>query len=89
MFTGFGDSSLDFQLRCWLPSFEHSVSAASELRVAITRSLKDADIQIPFPQRDLHIRSNQTASDVQKPDAESTASSKSPTDEDSQDGSNA
>ncbi len=89
MFTGFGDSSLDFQLRCWLPSFEHSVSAASELRVAITRSLKDADIEIPFPQRDLHIRSNQTASNVQQLEAESTASSKSPTDEDSPDGSNA
>jgi small-conductance mechanosensitive channel len=54
-FLGFGASSLDFELRAWTgASF---VQVSSELRVGITAALKDAGIEIPFPQRDLHLRS--------------------------------
>ena len=52
----FGDSSLDFRLRCWV-RMEDWVSAASDMHVAINRELKTAGIRIPFPQRDLHVRS--------------------------------
>ena len=51
---GFGDSSLDFRLRCWTP-VEEWVDIASDLHVAINRELKAAGITIPFQQRDLHI----------------------------------
>ncbi len=55
LFLGFGESSLDFELRAWTgPDF---VQVASELRVAVNQALVDAGIEIPFPQRDLHIRS--------------------------------
>ena len=57
IFTGFGDSSLDFQLRCWVERFELGLTVASELRVAVNRALVDAGIVIPFPQRDINIRS--------------------------------
>ena len=57
VFTGFGDSSLDFQLKCWVESFELSLGVASELRVAVNRALAQADIEIPFPQRDINLRS--------------------------------
>jgi potassium efflux system protein len=57
IFTGFGDSSLDFQLRCWVERFELGMKVASELRVAVNRALVDAGITIPFPQRDVNIRS--------------------------------
>jgi len=52
----FGESSLDFRLRCWV-RMEDWVSVASDLHVSINRELKTAGITIPFPQRDLHVRS--------------------------------
>jgi small-conductance mechanosensitive channel len=56
LFMGFGDSSLDFQLRAWAEAAK-CLSLESELRFAIYRNLKQAGITIPFPQRDLHLRS--------------------------------
>jgi small-conductance mechanosensitive channel len=55
LFTGFGDSSLNFELRAWTTG--DIVVIPSELRVAINRGLAEAGIEIPFPQRDLHLRS--------------------------------
>jgi len=57
LFMGFGDSALDFRLRCWIPRFEEGFLIKSQLCVAINAALRDAGIQIPFPQRDLHLRS--------------------------------
>jgi len=54
LFDGFGDSSLNFILRAWT-RFEDFVKVRSELAIAINGAFKEADIQIPFPQRDLHI----------------------------------
>ncbi len=57
VFQGFGDSSLDFELRCWIPRYEEGFTMRSQLWVAINRKLAEAGIEIPFPQRDLHLRS--------------------------------
>jgi len=57
LFLEFGDSSLNFRLRVWIPRFEEGMSIRSQLTVSINAALRDAEIQIPFPQRDLHIRS--------------------------------
>jgi len=57
VFTGFGDSSLNFEMRCWIPRYEEGFSMRSALWVAINARLRDAGIEIPFPQRDLHLRS--------------------------------
>ena len=54
LFTGFGDSSLDFRVLFWT-SFENGFVAKSEVGVAIDTALKKAGVTIPFPQRDLHI----------------------------------
>ncbi len=56
LFVGFGDSSLDFSARCWC-RFDESIRTSSELHVAFNRALAEAGIEIPFPQRDLHLRS--------------------------------
>jgi small-conductance mechanosensitive channel len=54
LFLGFGESSLDFELRAWSgPDF---VNVASDLRVAVNRALIEAGFEIPFPQRDVHLR---------------------------------
>ena len=56
LFTGFGDSSLDFRLFAWVESVDIGLQAQNGLRMAILRTLDAAGIAIPFPQRDLHIR---------------------------------
>ncbi|OEU71954.1 MAG: hypothetical protein BA874_11900 [Desulfuromonadales bacterium C00003068] len=57
LFVNFGDSSLDFQLRVWLANYDQSVEVKSELCVALYKRFAAEGIEIPFPQRDLHIRS--------------------------------
>ncbi|MGD1909341.1 MAG: mechanosensitive ion channel family protein [Rivularia sp. (in: cyanobacteria)] len=56
-FTGFGDSSLDFELLVWINTPSHQVSIKSDLCFRIQATLKKYNIEIPFPQRDLHVRS--------------------------------
>ena len=57
-FVGFGDSSLDFDLRFWLDDPMLSFPVTSELRNLVWQTFAENNIEIPFPQRDLHIRSN-------------------------------
>ncbi len=57
-FEGFGDSALLFELGVWTAEMAHSPRRfRSELNFAIERKLRENHIQIPFPQRDLHLRS--------------------------------
>jgi len=56
LFSQFGESSLDFQLRAWTES-DQFLRISSELRVAVSVALEQAGVEIPFPQRDLHLRS--------------------------------
>ena len=55
LFMGFGDSSLDFELRCRINRIERRFTVASDLNFAIDREFREAGISIPFPQRDLHV----------------------------------
>jgi small-conductance mechanosensitive channel len=67
LFLGFGDSSIDFELRAWTgPDY---VRVASELRVEVCAALAGAGIEIPFPQRDLHIRTGDEGGVITPPDA--------------------
>ena len=56
-FTDFGDSSLDFSLLAWIADPAEDLRVASALRFAIDAAFRAAGITIPFPQRDLHLRS--------------------------------
>ncbi len=59
IFTGFGESSLDFELRVWTTRQVTTPRViASELYFAVFKAFKREDIEIPFPQRDLHLRSS-------------------------------
>ena len=60
IFTGFGDSSLDFELRVWITDISKRLKVKSELGLAVDRHFREAGIEIPFPQRDLHLRSIET-----------------------------
>jgi small-conductance mechanosensitive channel len=57
LFLGFGDSSLDFSLRAWTDEFNEYLAIKSDLTLAVHDAIYAADIEIPFPQRDLHLRS--------------------------------
>jgi small-conductance mechanosensitive channel len=55
-FRGFGDSSLDFRVYVWV-DYDEGLAATSAILSAIYDALAEAGIEIPFPQRDLHLRS--------------------------------
>ena len=56
-FMDFGSDALIFDLRCWVADILDGFNAKSDLRFAIFAELRAAGVEIPFPQRDLHIRS--------------------------------
>jgi small-conductance mechanosensitive channel len=55
LFTGFGDSSIDFRVLFWIDDFDVGLKTLSEVGMAISRELAREGIQIPFPQRDVHL----------------------------------
>jgi small-conductance mechanosensitive channel len=58
VFLGFGESSLDFQLMFWAEQATH-FRLRSEVSIHINSALRAAGIDIPFPQRDLHVHSEE------------------------------
>ncbi len=58
LLAGFGDSSWNMLLRIWLKNSERYYLTRSEINCAIVRKFRRRGIEIPFPQRDLHVRSS-------------------------------
>jgi potassium-dependent mechanosensitive channel len=56
LFVGFGDSSLDFELRAWTDAFDQWAVVRSALALEVHRMLGEAGIEVPFPQRVLHVK---------------------------------
>lgn len=56
-FLGFGDSSLNFELRVWINEPMNQYRIKSDLLFRIEELFREQQIEIPFPQRDLHLRS--------------------------------
>jgi small-conductance mechanosensitive channel len=54
---GFGDSAWNMRLRVWLGDSQRHLEVQSEINCAIVRKFQQNRVEIPFPQRDLHIRS--------------------------------
>ncbi|GAB5505250.1 MAG: mechanosensitive ion channel family protein [Rhizobiaceae bacterium] len=78
VFKDFGDSSLNFEIRFFLADVMSQLAIQNDIRFAIYDRLKEEEIEIPFPQRDLHIRTGglgasaaQTAEKDAKDDAAS------------------
>jgi small-conductance mechanosensitive channel len=53
---GFGDSSLDFELLCWIDEPVLRGRLSHELYMAVYKAFAREGIEIPFPQRDLHVK---------------------------------
>lgn len=73
-FVGFGDSSLNFELAVWTEEMTAKPRLfRSELNYAVERKLREHQIEVPFPQRDLHLRSGNLV--VQAPDGSANQAS--------------
>lgn len=56
IFKEFGDSALNFELQFWVMQESNGTKVKSEVALEVMRLLAEAGIEIPFPQRDLHLR---------------------------------
>ncbi|HKJ10188.1 MAG TPA: mechanosensitive ion channel domain-containing protein [Gammaproteobacteria bacterium] len=56
LFLEFGDSSLNFELRVYIREIDMKLSVTSDLNFAIDAAFREHGVEIPFPQRDVHVR---------------------------------
>jgi potassium efflux system protein len=56
-FEGFGDNTLNLVVRTYLPDLDNRLDVIDALHMAIDRAFREAQVEIAFPQRDLHLRS--------------------------------
>ncbi|MEO7917557.1 MAG: mechanosensitive ion channel domain-containing protein, partial [Dokdonella sp.] len=71
LFVNFGDSSLDFELRAFVGRIDHRLGTTHELLMAIDAAFKNSNIEVPFPQRDLHVRSSVVGLNSEDPGSDS------------------
>jgi potassium efflux system protein len=55
LFLGFGDNSLNFELRVFVRGMDNRLPVTHQLHLAIDREFRKAEINIAFPQRDIHL----------------------------------
>ena len=55
-FVGFGDSSLDFEVRVFVKSYEDRFATIHAIHMELEKALAGHNIEIPFPQRVVHLR---------------------------------
>ncbi|MFC7048539.1 mechanosensitive ion channel family protein [Emcibacter nanhaiensis] len=69
LIKGFGDSSIDLELRAWIADSEQGVSnVASEVYYLIWKKFQEDDsVEMPFPQRDVHIVSDVRMKEIEGP----------------------
>lgn len=70
LFQSFGNSSLDFELRCYLKDIGNYLRVPSDLRFAIDKAFHENNIEIPFPQRVIHFADNNKPQEKKKPSVE-------------------
>jgi small-conductance mechanosensitive channel len=70
VFLGFGESSLDFELRAFVWDADDRIQVISDLNQEIDRRFREAKIEIAFPQRDLHLRSIDDSINLRPPETD-------------------
>jgi potassium efflux system protein len=54
--VGLGDSSINFEVRVFVRDLIDIMPLSHEIHASMAKALEDAGISIPFPQRDIHVR---------------------------------
>jgi potassium efflux system protein len=54
--VGLGDSSINFEVRVFVRDLVDIMPLSHEIHASMAKALEDAGISIPFPQRDIHVR---------------------------------
>ena len=57
LMEGFGESSLSFVIRIFVSELSNRLPATHDLHIRLEQALREHNIVIPFPQRDIHVRS--------------------------------
>ncbi len=70
VFVGFGDSSLNFEVRAFVGTIDHYIPTIDELHFTIDQEFRKAGIEIAFPQRDIHVRSIRAALSVNQDESD-------------------
>ena len=66
LFIEFGESALKLQLRFWIGDAQNGVqNVKSDVLLKIWERFKEQGIRVPYPQRDLHIRSGTESRSLQ------------------------
>jgi small-conductance mechanosensitive channel len=68
VFVNFGDNSIDFKVLAWVDS-RKQIYATGEIYEALYNTLNEHQIEIPYPQRDVHIKSDSTMTQKETPKA--------------------
>jgi potassium efflux system protein len=55
--AGFGDNALNFSIRVFVSAMSNRMPVTHDLYLRLEKALREHKIEIPFPQRDIHIRS--------------------------------
>ncbi|MDD5392717.1 MAG: mechanosensitive ion channel [Thiothrix sp.] len=55
LFRGFGENGLNFELRCFIREIETRFTIASDLNLAINKAFRQQHIEMPLPQRTIHL----------------------------------
>ena len=58
VFVGFGDSSINFELRAWTDEFGNAIRIRTDLAAAVYDAIKAAGMSFPFPQREVRLLSD-------------------------------
>jgi small-conductance mechanosensitive channel len=73
LFVGFGDSSINFELRAWTDQSTDWSKTRSELAVAVYDAVQEAGMTFPFPQREVRVLHDPEAGASASPQAEGRA----------------
>lgn len=73
-FRSFGNSALQYELLCWVASPTRAAKATHKLNRTMYKALTEADIDIPFPQREIHVSDEDVITEWAEPTAERTDS---------------
>lgn len=70
VFDEFGGSSLDFELRVWVNHAKNRIPVRNELNTTINELFVENELEMPFPQRDLHLQSSTPIPVISESDAD-------------------